>query len=258
MTKKTIERLIDRAAMAVLLATLIGCRCVCPVQVSRDGRLAILKEPQRQMVLTNTPVSFSVVAMHIGSPSTNAITYQWFFNGGVITNATNSTFTIASAQLTDVGKYDVVVTGSTLTSKPAYLSVYSTTGNTGTLSQVIDAFTSGSPSCASGFNKYWSFYPNTPPYGFVPPTGTTQLSVDTFDTRNGSFDTAVEIFRRPGLSSICCNDTASPPPPIPPFAAVLSLCTNVTVSTSNNYRFGLYVKGTVPSGTVLYLNYSFY
>ena len=256
MTKKTIERVIARAAMAVLLAALIGCKCVCPVQVSRDGRLVILKEPQSQTVLTNSPVSFSVVAMHIGPPSTNAIAYQWRFNSTNIANATNSTFTIASAQFTDVGTYDVVVTGSTLTSKPAYLSVYSTTGNSGTLSATIDAFVSGSPSCASGFNKYYSFYPTNSPYGFVPPTGTTNLSVDTFDTRNGSFDTAVEIFRRPGLASVCCNDNAVTVPP--GFSAVLSQCTNVTTVSTSNYRFGLYVKGTVPTGTQFYLNYLFY
>ena len=256
MTTNAKKSIITRAAMAGLLTSLIGCKCVSPVQVSTDGRLVILQEPQSQTVLTNSTVNFSVVAMHIGPPSTNLITYQWRFNSGVITNATNSTYTIASAQFSDVGTYDVVVTGSTLTSKPAYLSVYSLTDNGGTLSQVIDAFVSGSPSCASGFNKYWSFYPTNSPYGFVPPSGTTKLSVDTFDTRNGSFDTAVEVFKRPGLSSVCCNDNAVTVPP--GFSTVLSQCTNVTTVSTANYRFGMYVKGTPPTGTQFYLNFLFY
>src|ERR1044071_843953 len=99
--------------MAGLLTSLVGCKCVCPVQKSTDGRLVILQEPQSQTVLTNSPVTFSVVAMHVGPPSTNAITYQWRKNGSVIVGATSSAFSIASAQFTDVGTYDVVVTGST-------------------------------------------------------------------------------------------------------------------------------------------------
>jgi hypothetical protein len=242
--------------MAGLLTSLVGCKCVCPVQKSTDGQLVILQEPQSQTVLTNSPVTFSVVAMHVGPPSTNAITYQWRKNGSVIVGATSSTFSIASAQFTDVGTYDVVVTGSTLTSNPAFLSVYSLSANGGTLSAAIDSFVTGSPSCASGFNKYYSFYPTNSPFGFVPPTGTTKLGVDTFDTRNGTFDTAVEVFKRPSLSSVCCNDNAATVPP--GFSALLSQCTNVTTVSTYNYRFGLYVKGTVPTGTQFYLNFLFY
>src|SRR5438552_14087011 len=107
MTTNAKKSIITRAAMAGLLTSLIGCKCVGPVQVSSDGRLVILQEPQSQTVLTNSPVSFSVIAMHIGPPATNAIAYQWRFNGGVITNATNSTYSIASAQFSNVGEYDV-------------------------------------------------------------------------------------------------------------------------------------------------------
>src|SRR5712692_1143399 len=212
MTKR-IKKIIACAAMAGLLSIFVlGCTCICAKQVSTDGHLLILQEPQSQFVGVNSTVNFSVVAMHSRPPSTNAITYQLIRNAVHIPGAESSTYSRTNVQLSDAAVFTVRVSGSTLFSKPAYLSVFSPTGNGGSVSQVIDAFGSGSPSCASGFNYTYAFYPPTPPYGYVPPTGTTKVSVDTFDTRNGSFDTAVEVFERPHMHSVCCNDNAATPP----------------------------------------------
>jgi fibronectin type 3 domain-containing protein len=67
----------------------------------------ITAQPQSQTIGQGGDVSFSVVA-------TNAapLSYQWRFNGLSIAAATTSTFSLASAQPTDAGNYDVVVSDS--------------------------------------------------------------------------------------------------------------------------------------------------
>jgi len=65
--------------------------------------------PTNQLVGTGQPISYSVTAS--GSP----LNYQWRHNGSAVTNnntATNSTFTIPSAQPSDSGNYDVLVTNN--------------------------------------------------------------------------------------------------------------------------------------------------
>ncbi len=255
MTKR-IQKIIACAAMAGLLSIFVlGCTCICAKQTSTDGHLVILQEPQSQFVAVNSTVNFSVVAMHTGPPSTNAITYRWMRNGVAIAGAESSTYSRTNVQLSDAAVFTVRVSGSTLFSDPAYLSVFSSSGNGGTLSQVIDAFGNSSSPCASGFPHTYAFYPLSPPYGYVPPTGTTKVSIDTFDTRNGSYDTAVEVFQRPQMHSVCCNDTAASPPS---YNMTLSQCTNVATLSGDNYRYGIYVKGSPPAGTVFYLNYTNY
>ncbi len=60
--------------------------------------------PANQLVGTGQSISYSVTAS--GSP----LYYQWRQNGLPLSNATNSTFTIASAQPTNSGNYDVLIT----------------------------------------------------------------------------------------------------------------------------------------------------
>jgi hypothetical protein len=62
--------------------------------------------PTNQLVGTGQSISYSVTAS--GSP----LNYQWWHNGSAVTNATNSMFTIASAQPSDSGNYDVLVTNN--------------------------------------------------------------------------------------------------------------------------------------------------
>ena len=227
MTTQT-KRMFVGAALVGFLAGLSGCKCLGPVQVSSDGRLVILQEPQSQTVQANSPVTFSVVAMHIG-PSTNAVAYQWRKNGSNIAGATNSTFTISSVQFIDVGTYDVVVTGSTLTSEPAYLSVYSLTtsgtSNGGTLQTPIGAFSGPSVSCGGGtFAKGYAptnsdgniafiYGPNASPQTglFVNTTpGSTNFTVNTFTNTNGTIDTGLRIRGNWGtLPVVACNDDAT-------------------------------------------------
>ncbi|MEY2879557.1 MAG: hypothetical protein RLZZ15_1937 [Verrucomicrobiota bacterium] len=68
---------------------------------------AITTAPTSVVVNQGQPATFAVVAT--GTP---APTYQWRFNLNPISGATNATYTLLSAQPTDVGNYDVVITNS--------------------------------------------------------------------------------------------------------------------------------------------------
>jgi len=82
----------------------------------------ILSQPTNQTVLVGNTASFQVVAS-----GTSPLNYQWNFNGTNISGATNTSFTLAGAQLSDAGNYFVVVTNiaDNVTSSNAVLSVYS-------------------------------------------------------------------------------------------------------------------------------------
>jgi hypothetical protein len=64
--------------------------------------VSIATQPSSQTVNAGQNVTFSVVA-------TNALTYQWTFNGGNISGATGSSYTINNAQSANAGTYAVVV-----------------------------------------------------------------------------------------------------------------------------------------------------
>ena len=96
---------------------------------------AIQTQPQSQSAAVGNGVQFSVTAT--GRPG---VTYQWYFNGAAITGATNSTYSLLSAQSGNAGNYTVVVSNLVgfVTSNPATLTVStaatSTPANTGSSS----------------------------------------------------------------------------------------------------------------------------
>jgi uncharacterized repeat protein (TIGR02543 family) len=65
---------------------------------------SITVQPQSQAVLLGTNASFNVTAT-----GTLPLSYQWFFKGIAIPDATDSTYTVSSAQFSDVGNYSVAV-----------------------------------------------------------------------------------------------------------------------------------------------------
>lgn len=81
---------------------------------------AITAQPTNATVAFGGETSFSVSA--IGAP---VLWYQWRFNGGSIAGATNSSFSIATAQLADAGSYSVLVSNAygSLLSSNATLTV---------------------------------------------------------------------------------------------------------------------------------------
>ena len=85
--------------------------------VSGPSPPGITTQPLSQTNYVGSAVTFSV-----GASGTAPLSYQWRFQGGVITNATSSSFTLAAIQAGDAGNYSVVVTnagGSTTSSNAA-------------------------------------------------------------------------------------------------------------------------------------------
>jgi alpha-tubulin suppressor-like RCC1 family protein len=67
----------------------------------------ITSQPASQTVLAGSPVTFTVTA-----DGFRPLSYQWQFNGTNLAGATDASFTIASAALSDAGSYAVVVTNN--------------------------------------------------------------------------------------------------------------------------------------------------
>ena len=89
------------------------------VTVVNNGPPTITTEPQNVAVTQGSAATFNVSA-----PAATA--YQWFFNSNLISLATNTSYTIASAQGSNIGNYFVTVSnayGST-NSTLATLTVY--------------------------------------------------------------------------------------------------------------------------------------
>jgi pectate lyase len=88
---------------------------------SSDTPPSITFQPQNQSVYTNQSAAFSVTA-----EGSAPLSYQWYFNTNtLLADATNASFALANAQLSDAGTYSVVVTNTSgsVTSDVARLAV---------------------------------------------------------------------------------------------------------------------------------------
>ena len=76
-------------------------------------------QPQSQVAVSNEPVSFTVAAT-----GTTNLYYQWQFDSANLAGATNTSYTVASAQAANAGTYTVLVSNvvGVVTSAPAVLS----------------------------------------------------------------------------------------------------------------------------------------
>jgi len=88
----------------------------------------IQTQPQSQTVNAGSSVQFSVTAS--GRP---APTYQWYFNGTMISGATGILYSLSNAQTANAGNYTVAVANAlgSVTSNPASLTVNSTSTSGG-------------------------------------------------------------------------------------------------------------------------------
>ena len=82
---------------------------------------AISNQPQDDLVYAYNPASFNVTAT-----GTLPLSYQWTLGGSNVLNATDSTLTIASAQQSNLGQYQVIITNTygSITSSIANLYMY--------------------------------------------------------------------------------------------------------------------------------------
>jgi len=101
---------------------------LCGTAVSSNAVLTVLAvppiittQPASRTVAVGANATFNITA--VGSPP---FSYQWLFNGGTLSRATNANFTCTNAQMGDAGNYTVVITnafGSVTSAPPAVLSV---------------------------------------------------------------------------------------------------------------------------------------
>jgi hypothetical protein len=71
------------------------------------GPPIIVQQPQSQTTVAGS--NYSYFSLTVSAASTGALRYQWQKNGSDISNATNSTFTVLNARLTDAGDYSAIV-----------------------------------------------------------------------------------------------------------------------------------------------------
>jgi len=90
------------------------------LEVTSETVPEITKQPTSRAVKLNDPTTFTVAA------SGQGLTYQWLFNGAVISGATNTDLTRAGIQSASVGRYTVRVSnnfGRNVESVPATLEI---------------------------------------------------------------------------------------------------------------------------------------
>jgi hypothetical protein len=86
----------------------------------------ISQQPSNVLVNVGDPVTFSVVE---GGCAVPAPAYQWYKNGNPIGSANGTSYSVASAALSDIAFYSVIISNSAgfVTSANAKLAIYSTT-----------------------------------------------------------------------------------------------------------------------------------
>jgi hypothetical protein len=84
---------------------------------------AITNQPASQTIAAGQNATFTV-----GTTGLSPLTYQWNFNGSAIPGATNGSYMVQSAQITNVGSYNVAVSNSfgSVTSSAALLMLAGT------------------------------------------------------------------------------------------------------------------------------------
>lgn len=104
----------------VVVTNSVGSVTSAVATLTLSSGLLITNQPQGLSVLVGQSAAFAV-----GVSGTAPLSYQWRFNAGPITGATNASFTRTNAQMADAGSYTVVVTNTSgsVTSAAAVLSV---------------------------------------------------------------------------------------------------------------------------------------
>ena len=109
----------DAASYAVIVSNPGGTVTSSTATLTVVNPPAITTQPQSTNVLVGQNAMFSVVA------TGSSLTYQWRLNGGAISGATTSTYSLTGVQPANAGSYSVVVTNiaGSVTSGNAVLSV---------------------------------------------------------------------------------------------------------------------------------------
>jgi uncharacterized repeat protein (TIGR01451 family) len=198
---------------------------------------AILSQPTNGVVTNGSAVVIAVVV-----DGTPPLSYQWSLNGTNVTDATNSTFTIASAQLIDGGEYVVQVSNgfgieqsapaSLMVGDPPVISAQPTNRvvNIGQTAEFEVLATGTEP-----LNYQWSHN------GGDLADATNATLIISPATTNDAGDYSVRVFNLFG-SQISSNATLS----VGLAATVTSQPTNVAAAVGGDATFIITADGTAP------------
>ena len=204
-------------------------------------RPGIVIQPQNQTANQGQNAVFSVTAT-----GSSPLSYQWQFNSSTLSGATSSTYTVANAQLTNVGSYSVIVTNSlgTTTSSNALLTLIVPPAITNlpqslTVTQGLSATFTVGASGSVPFTYQWT-YNN----GNI--SGATASSYTVSSAQPANAGSYAVVVSNPAGSA-----TSSPPAiltvnavPTPP--GIATQPQNQTVSQTSNATFTVTATGTTP------------
>ncbi|HWX21374.1 MAG TPA: immunoglobulin domain-containing protein [Candidatus Binatia bacterium] len=113
---------VDAGAFDVIVTNLAGSATSSVAALSVVAPPSITTPPLSQTVTQGQNVTFSLVATN---QCGGGLTYQWRFNGGNLSGATGTSYTVTNSRCTDGGNYDVIVTNiaGMVASTPAVLTV---------------------------------------------------------------------------------------------------------------------------------------
>jgi hypothetical protein len=228
--KKQIPSII---ALALITGWVVFAGTTAPAQpadsLDQSAFPMIIAQPTDQCVPLGSSATFTVVATN------GPLTYQWLREGVPIAGQTNSSLTIANAQISDVAHYSCNVSQGleVVPTRAASLMVYTSDTDPQTGIDPITVF--GAPSCGSGTQgtcpgAYIGYVvyanPTTNAWGWAPQTNTTVYTA----TDTNRINTNVQYVGAYG--DIGCNKTTVTIP-YPAFSPV--------------YRFAIFFTNNVPT-----------
>jgi len=200
----------------------------------------ITAQPQSQAVGAGSSVTFSVTAT-----GTAPLSYQWRKNGGTISGATASSYTLANAQPSDAGSYSVVVANAvgTVTSSNAVLTVSavenppSITAQPQSLTRIQGASATFSVTATGTAPLYYQWYWNGSALAGATQSSYTDASVQPADA--GSY--VVVVTNHVGSAT---SDAAILTVLVPP--AIVTQPQSRAVIEGTNVTFTVSASGTAP------------
>lgn len=209
------------------------------VPVTFNGSPLITSQPQSLTAVSGSSASLSVSAS--GSP---VPTYQWFFQGGILANATNASLIFNPLTPSNAGNYAVVVanTSGSVTSAVATVTVLvpptiTTQPATQSAGQGQNASFSVAVSGTAPFSYQWSFNGTPLPGG----TSATLALVNVQTNDAGSYTVVVANTAGSATSAVATLTVLVPP-------TITTQPQSLTVVMGENAAFSVGASGTAPLG----------
>jgi sugar lactone lactonase YvrE len=227
----------DAGSYSVVITNSVGSITSAVATLTVLVPLAITNPPQSLTVNQGANAPFSV-----GVSGTVPFTYQWLFNGGPVSAATTSGYTVINAQPTDAGSYSVVVSNllGSVTSSVATLTVLVPPSITAepqslTVTQNQSAAFSVTPSGTTPLSCQWLF--NTTPISGG--TATNYILANAQPANAGSYTVVVSNSVGSITSAVAILTVLVPP-------AITNQPQSLTVNQGTDAPFSVTATGTTP------------